>query len=70
LAEVAKSLRFSGESVKVIVGRLDFDDSALGILDWRWLGCARSARGLRKEAAVGNACAGVAELGGEEDGGL
>jgi len=67
LLEIADGLRLVGQDVEVIVRRLDFDDSALGVLeDWRF-GIAASASGLREEASVGHACALIAELGREED---
>jgi hypothetical protein len=70
LLEVTDGLRFGGQRVEVVVGGLDFDDATLGILEgWR-LGIAAGGFGLRKEAAVGQACALTAQLRREEDGRL
>lgn len=68
MAEIAESLRLVGEGVEVVIGGLDFYDTPFGVLEQSGLGGAAFAFGLRKEAAVRQACPAVSELGGEEDG--
>jgi hypothetical protein len=63
LLEVAECLRLGGERVKVVVGGLDFHNSALGVLEnWR-RSVPALATGLREEPTVGHTRALIAELG-------
>ena len=70
LAEVAEGLGLAGESVEVVISRLDFCNAALGVLEQIGLGTATLALWLRKESAVGESGSAVAELGGKKDSGL
>ena len=70
MPKVADYLRVVGEGVEVVVGWLDFDHSALGVLEDLRFGVAASAAGLREETAVGHSGALIAELRGEKDCGL
>jgi hypothetical protein len=60
LLEVAEGLRLMGESVEVVVGGLDFDYSALGVLENGRFGISARPFGLREEPSVGHACALIA----------
>ena len=68
MAEVAEDLRFGGEGVEVVIRGFNLCDAAFGVLERVGLGAAALAFGLREETTVGDACSGIAELGGKEDG--
>ena len=70
LLKIAECLRFRSEGIERVVGRLDFHDAALGVEQGLGFGGATFSLCLGEETAVGDAGSGVAELGGEQDGGL
>lgn len=70
MAEIADGLRLGGESIEVVVGRLDFHDATLGVLEQVGFGAGALASGLGEEPAVGEASSAVAELAGKQNRGL